>query len=377
VLVAMPPSYRRRGRAGFDVPATLCREASGEKIVKSSLREFIRKIPKAELHVHMDTVDTGLLLRLAERNGVDLPFSTAATAAEWYTFRDLEEYLDKWKVITSVLQTEVDYYELTLSLGETMAEQQVLYCEAMFTYAGAHEHRVTLETMLAGLARGRDDVKRQHGVDLFFIADIDRTIAPERSLAFVDDLAPYREEAGIVAVGLDCEEAGYPASAHKKAFDRARELGFHLTAHAGEERAAGPESVWSAIRDLKVERVDHGNMSVQDDELVAYLVEHQIPLTFCPLSNVIINVYRSIEEHPIKELMDRGVLATINTDDYPLFRTSLNENLIAVAETFALTRDEIIGLVRNGFSSSFAPEADKQHYLPQLDAWLGLQEDPD
>lgn len=339
------------------------------------MRDLIRTIPKAELHVHMDTVDTRLLLRLAERNGVDLPFSTVAAAGEWYSFRDLEEYLVKWKVVTSVLQTELDYYELTLSLGEKMKGQHVLHCEAMFTYAGAHEHRVTLETMLSGLARGRDDVKKEYGVDLFFIADIDRTISPERSLAFVDDLAPYREEVGIVAVGLDCEETGYPASAHRRAFERARELGFHLTAHAGEEREAGPKSVWSAIRDLDVERVDHGNMSVLDDVLVAHLVEHQIPLTFCPVSNVKINIYRSIEEHPIKALMDRGVVATVNTDDYPLFATSLNDNLIQVAETFALTREEVVGLVRNGFSYCFAPAAEKQRLLDQLDAWLASHED--
>jgi adenosine deaminase len=345
-------------------------------IVASSLRDFIRTIPKAELHVHMDTVETGLLLRLAERNGVELPFTTAAAAAEWYTFRDLEEYIAKWEVLTSVLQTERDYYELTLSLGEMMAGQHVLRCEAMFTYAGAHEGRVTLDTMLAGMARGREDVKKQHDIDIYFIADIDRTITPDRSLAFIDDLVPYREEAGIVAVGLDCAEAGYPASIHKRAFDRARELGFHLTAHAGEEWAAGPESVWSAIRDLGVERVDHGNMSVLDDQLVTHLVSHQIPLTFCPLSNLALNIYPSIEEHSIKELMDRGVVATVNTDDYPLFATSLNDNLIQVAETFALTQDEVVGLVRNGFTSCFAPEPEKQRYLNRLDAWLARWEDP-
>ena len=335
------------------------------------LRSFIEAIPKAELHVHLDSVDPVLMLRFAERNGVQLPFSDVEGARRWYQFNNLEQFLDKWKITTTVLQTEEDYYEVALELGRDMDLQNIVRRETMFTYAAAHEARgVPLETVVNGLAAGRRDVMREYDVDLYFLADIDRTISPERSLAYVNTIADHAQDTGIIGIGLDCQEIGYPAALHKAAFARAGELGFRRSAHSGEEYVAGTETIWSAIQDLHVDRIDHGNQGIRDAKLVDYLVETGLPLTLCPLSNVAIGIYPDLAAHPVKQLIDRGVTVTINSDDPPFFDANLNENFLQLAEVFELGAADIAALVRNGFTCCFAGDAEKQAYLARLDAWL-------
>ena len=333
------------------------------------IKQFIRGIPKAELHMHLDSVPPELLLRSARRNNVELPFSDVEGAIEWYRFNDLEEFLQKLMVTTSVLLTETDYYEVALELGKDMQRQNIIRREVMFTYAAAHEGRVELDTMMKGLARGRHQVKEEFGLDLYFIADIDRTISPERSLNYVDNIAAYKDEVGILGIGLDCQEVGYPAGVHKDAFARARELGFKLSAHCGEEYAAGPEGVWDVITDLNVDRIDHGNQAIRDNELIDHIVENDIPMTLCPISNVSINVYGSIAEHPIIELRNRGATVTVNSDDPPFFQADLNKNFMQLAEVFDLGVDDITQLVRNSFSCSYASDEEKTAYLAGLDDW--------
>ena len=333
------------------------------------IKQFIHEIPKAELHIHLDSVPPELLLRCARRNNVELPFTDVKGAIEWYRFNDLEEFLQKWEVTTGVLFTETDYYEIALELGKDMQRQNIIRREVMFTYAAAHEGRVELDTIMKGLARGRQQVKEEFGLDLYFIADIDRTISPERSLNYVNEIAAYKDEVGILGIGLDCQEVGYPAGVHKDAFARARELGFKLSAHCGEEYAAGPEGVWDVVNDLNVDRIDHGNQAIRDNDLVEHIVEHDIPMTLCPVSNVSINVYESIAEHPIIELRNRGATVTVNSDDPPFFQTDLNTNFTQLAETFNLGVDDIIQLVRNSFSCSYASDEEKTAYLAGLDDW--------
>ena len=333
------------------------------------IKQFIREIPKAELHIHLDSVPPELLLRFAKRNNVELPFTDVAGAIEWYRFNNLEEFLQKWLVTTSVLLTETDYYEVALELGEDMQRQNIVRREVMFTYAAAHEGRVELDTMMQGLARGRRQVKEELGRDLYFTADIDRTISPERSLKYVEEIAAYKDEVGILGIGLDCQEVGYPAGVHKDAFARARELGFYLSAHCGEEYAAGPEGVWDAINDLDVDRIDHGNQAIRDDELVNHIIERDLPMTVCPLSNVSINIYESIADHPIIALRDRGATVTVNSDDPPFFQKDLIDNYTQLAEAFNLGMEDIIQLARNSFTCSYAADEEKAAYLAGLDDW--------
>ena len=335
-----------------------------------NLSQFIRDIPKAELHVHLDSVPPELLLRFARRNNVDLPFTDIEGARDWYQFNDLEEFLGKWKITTDVLVTEADYYETALELGRDMQRQNILRREVMFTYAAAHESRVELATMMAGLARGREQVKRDYNRDLFFIADIDRTISAERSLQYVNEIATYKDDVGILGVGLDCQEIGYPAGIHKAAFSRARELGFYLSAHAGEEYAAGPQGVWDVVKDLGVDRIDHGNQAIRDDDLIQYVIDNDIPMMLCPISNCSINIYPSVAEHPIIQLRDRGVTVTVGSDDPPFFQVDLVDNYLQLVDAFDLDKDDIIQLVRNSFNCSYATNEEKIAYLSRLDEWI-------
>ncbi len=341
-------------------------------MIDQKLHRFIECIPKADLHVHLDSVPPGLLLRLAERNGVELPFKTVEEFNSWYVLKDLEDFMRKYATTTSVLRTEEDYRDVAYEMGMNMKRQNIFRCEAMFTYAAAHEGRVTLDVMLKGLALGRIAVKEDFDVDLYFLADIDRTIGPERSLRYIEDIIPHKDEVGILGVGFDCQETGYPAGPHKPAFELARSNGFLLSAHAGEEYAAGPQAVWEVIESVAPDRIDHGNQALLDDELVTYLAETQIPLTLCPMSNVAIQVYGHVGEHPIMDLKDRGVFVTLNSDDNTMMssRNDLVYNYTCVTEAFELSTGDIASLARNGFLASYASEIEKERYIAQLDGWL-------
>ena len=342
-------------------------------VIDDDLALFIAGIPKAELHIHLDSVSPDLLLRIARRNQIDLPFTSSEEAERWLVFEDLEDYLQKWAMTTSVLRTRRDYHDIAYEMGRDMSAQNILRREAMFTFAAAHEGRVELEVVLDGLAAGRRDAKRDFDVDLFFIADIDRTMSADRSRTFVERIVPFKDDVGILGVGLDCQEVGYPAGPHRRAFELARRSGLFLSGHGGEEYAAGPEGVWDVIRTIGPDRIDHGNQAIRDDELVDHLVAAQIPLTLCPMSNVALRVYDDVSQHPAIALREKGVFITINSDDQSFTRSSLTDNYTRLAGTFALTKQDIAGLARNGFLASYADDSAKKAYLSKLDNWLAIQ----
>jgi len=339
-------------------------------LIDKKLREFIVGIPKAEVHIHLDSVYPDLLLRIAERNGVSLPFASVDEANSWYSFDDLEDFLQKWETTTAVLQTEQDYYDVAYEMGRDMTRQNTLRREAMFDYTAAHEGRVELEIMLRGLARGRRAVKNDFDVELLFIANIDRTISSDRSFKFVEEIIGYKDEVGLIGLGLESQEVGYPAGPHAPAFRLARENGFKLSAHCGEEYAAGPAGVWEVLDSLEPDRIDHGNQAIRDDALVAHLAQTQIPVNLCPMSNVGIKVYEHVSEHPVIALRDNGVLVTISSDDPPFMKHNLVETYMAVAEAFDLGQDDVADLAQNSFIASYCSENERRDYLSRLDDWL-------
>jgi adenosine deaminase len=336
------------------------------------LLRFIEGIPKAELHIHLDSAPASLLLRIAKRNDVTLPFNSLEEFNTWFVLTDLDDFMRKFKTLTSVLLTERDYFDVVCEFGRICHAQNILRCEAMFTFAAAHEGRVELDVLLSGLAEGRRAVKENFNVDIYFLADIDRTINPDRSLKYIRDIIPRKDEVGILGVGFDCEETGYPIGPHKKAFELARDHGLKLSAHAGEEFSAGPEAVWEVIDNIQPDRIDHGNQAIRDDKLLRHLASSQLPLTLCPMSNVAIQVYSKVEDHPIIALQERGLLVTINSDDNTMLgsRNDLVFNYKCVAEAFDLGFEDIIGLTRNGFAASYASTEDLRRYNTSLDAWL-------
>ena len=339
-------------------------------MIDDKLKKFIENIPKAELHIHTDSVPPSVLLGCAKRNDIKLPFSTIQEAHEWYRFETLDDFLEKWIVTTSVLCTEHDYFDVAYEMGKDMTRQNIVWREAMFTYQAAHKGRVELDVVLAGFQRGRQAAKDHFGVDLNFIADIDRTTSGKDSLEFMKTLLPIAKENNILGIGLDCNEVGFPAGPHKATFDLVHEAGLPVSAHCGEEYESGPEAVWDIINVMTPTRLDHGVQSIRDEKLLAYLKESQIPLTVCPYSNVSIQAYEKLSDHPVVALRNKGVSVTVNSDDPPFFQYDLVDNFIGMVEAFDLSYGDIEGFVRKGFQSSYAPADVKEKHLTDLDAWL-------
>jgi adenosine deaminase len=235
----------------------------------------------------------------------------------------------------------------------------------MLSYAYHDRHGIPWEGAIEGIASGRKVVKERHDVEMRFIIDIPRIIDPEDGVRLVEMTHESREEAGIIAIGLDTKN-GNPASRQKPAFDRAAQLGFRRVAHVGEDE--GPESVWDAINSLSLDRIDHGVRSIEDDKLVAHLVETQIPLTVCPVGNVALKIFPDMTSHSIKPLMDAGVFVTVNSDDPAMVKADLIDNYVQVTDTFDLTFDDVERLARNSFEASFLDDATKVKYLERFKA---------
>ncbi len=333
-------------------------------MITPELQEFIRRIPKAELHCHLEgSIQPATLIELAGRHGIELPFEDVAGATKFYEFTSLNQFLGIFALACGTLRTAADFETITVDLGADAARQNIPYREVFFTYAYHDRRNIPWEEVIAGLASGRKVNRERYGVEMWFIADIDRTIDPEDGLRLVEMAHASRGEAGIIGIGLDSQEIGYPASRHRPAYDRARDLGLRLVGHAGED--VGPESVWDAL-DIGVERIDHGVRSIEDDRLVARLVQTQIALTVCPVSNIALKVFPDMAAHPIKRLYDAGVKVTINSDDPPMFHTDVVNDYVQVADTFDLTADDVEKLARNSFEAAFMDDANRGSYLQRF-----------
>lgn len=328
------------------------------------LKTFIQRIPKAELHCHLEgSIQPATLLKLARRHSIELPFADEEGALKFYEFENLNQFIDILSLTSSTLRTAEDFKTITVEFGADAARQNITYREVFFGYEAFRNSGISWETVIEGIAAGRAESKERYGVEMWFIADMDRTSDPEVSLNMVELAHKSREKAGIIGVGMDSKEAAHPANRHKVAFDRAKELGFRLVAHAGED--AGAPSVWDAL-DMGVERIDHGVRSIEDDNLVQRLVEIQIPLTVCPVSNVQLKVFPNMAAHPIKRLMDAGVFVTVNSDDPPMFHADVVENYYQIANMFDLTANDIEKLAKNSFMAAFMNSAARSDYLQQF-----------
>jgi adenosine deaminase len=334
-----------------------------------SLKEYIERIPKTELHCHLEgSIQPATLLKLAARHGIELPFADEAGARKFYEFTSLNQFLEIFALACSTLKTRADFEAITLDLGADAAKQGIPYREVFFTYAYHDRRGIPWEEVISGIATGREKAKQQYNVEMWFIADIDRTIDPQDGVRLTEMAYASREQAGIIGIGLDSQEIDFPAMRHKPAFDLAKQLGLHRVAHAGED--VGPESVWDALNSLNVERIDHGVRSIDDPGLVKHLAANQIPLTVCPLSNVELKVYPNLAAHPVRRLTEAGVLVMLNSDDPPMFHCNVLDNYFAVAETFNLSKADINQYARNSFKAAFLPEERKLQYLAHLEQYI-------
>lgn len=331
------------------------------------LETLIGKLPKCELHIHIEgSLEPELMFALARRNNIRLPYESVEALRQAYQFGNLQDFLNVYYQGMSVLITEQDFYDLAFAYLERAHADNVRHVEMFFDPQGHTSRGIAFATVVEGLSRAIVDARQKLGIEASLImcflrhldeADAERTL--DAALAFKDR---------IVGVGLDSSERGNPPSKFRHVFGRARDAGFFLCAHAGEE---GPASyVWEALDVLGVARVDHGNHSLDDEVLVGRLAREQVPLTVCPLSNVRLKVVPDLAHHPLRRMMDKGLMVTVNSDDPAYFGGYVNQNYVAVAGALALDRTEVAAIVRNGFNASQMSASAKDKALADVDRVL-------
>jgi adenosine deaminase len=320
-------------------------------------------LPTAELHLHLEgTLEPELAFSLAARNGTRLRYADLDALRHAYAFRDLQSFLDLYYELTAVLQKPEDFAELADAYFARAAAQGVRHAE-VFVDPQAHLVRgVPLEVVMEGLGEAFRGAEATHGLSARIIACFLRDRDPAEAEALLPRLLPYRDL--VIGVGLDSAEVGYPPEMFERVFARAADEGLHRVAHAGEE--GPPAYVWSALDRLGVERVDHGIRSVEDLSLVARLREEQIPLTVCPLSNVALRAVPDLAAHPLRRMLDAGLVATVNSDDPAYFGGYLHDNVSAVTRALSLTPEHRRTLAENSFRASFLPPADVERHLAEL-----------
>jgi adenosine deaminase len=330
-------------------------------------KAFIRWMPKAELHIHIEgSLEPEMMFELAERNGVALRYASAEEARRAYDFGDLQSFLDLYYEGMQVLLHEQDFYDLTWSYLQKVSEQNVRHAEIFFDPQAHTGREVPFETVISGIHRALVDAERQLSISSKLIMCFLRHLSAKEAMETLDYSLPFRER--IVGVGRDSSEIGHPPRDFKTVFDRAREDGLLTVAHAGEE--GPPEYIWQALDDLKVSRIDHGVRCMEDPKLVERLREEQVPLTVCPLSNVKLRVFNTIQDHNLKRMLDFGLRVTLNSDDPAYFGGYVDENFYAAQEGLHLSRDDVYELTKNSFEASFLDVESKQRLLYELDGYF-------
>lgn len=336
------------------------------ELSESTFKECLLALPKVELHNHLEggAMYPDLALKFAHRNGLTLPFNNAESAAKFYQFSSLDQFIDILRTTVATINTAEDYADAVERQGIEASKQNIRYHELFVTYGLVSSRGVPWQAVVEGLVEGRRRNREIHGVSTAFIVDLDRTLPEDLALKHVELAAAHKDTAGIVGLGLDCQERGYPAGRLKTCFEAAKANGLRLTAHAGED--GGSESVWDAI-DCGVERIDHGVQSADDPHLLKLLAERQILLTVCPISNIALKVFPSMEKHTLPALIDAGIPVCLNSDDPPMFQCNLMREFEVIANTFEFPQSTLITMARNAIEHSFQVEADKVLLLNEFD----------
>ena len=328
-----------------------------------SLSELIIKMPKAELHLHIEgTLEPALMLELANKHQVELPYKDLKAVEAAYNFDDLQSFLDLYYLGASVLRDEDDFYQLMWRYLEHCREDNVVHAEIMFDPQTHTERGIGFEVFMPGFLRAIRDAEAQWGQSCLLIMSFLRHLSEESAFETLSLAQDYLEH--IHAVGLDSSELGHPPEKFKRVFAAAKQQGLALVAHAGEE--GPPEYIWSALTDLQVDRIDHGVRCVEDDALVAHLADRKMPLTVCPQSNVKLRVFDTMADHNLLALLDAGLMVTVNADDPSYFGGYLNDNFHALIDALPVQHHHLLTLAENSIHASFLPDSQKQVWLNQL-----------
>jgi len=325
-----------------------------------NLVKYIEGLPKAELHLHIEgSFEPELMFRIAERNHIHLKYESVERLRSAYSFTQLQDFLDLYYAGTSVLIYEQDFYDLTWAYLVQAKANNIVHTEIMFDPQAHTARGVSFETVISGINRALKDGEENLHISSALIMSFLRHLSEEEAFNTLEESIPYREM--ITAVGLDSSERGNPPEKFKRVFAKAIEYGLLTVAHAGEE--GPPENIWRALDLLQVSRIDHGNSSMLDKELIERLIAGNVPLTLCPLSNLRLKVVNNLSEHPVKLMLDKGLRVTLNSDDPAYFGGYLNDNYIATAEALSLTKAEVLQLAKNSFLASFLPESTRKTYI--------------
>ncbi|MBC8267122.1 MAG: adenosine deaminase [Rhodospirillaceae bacterium] len=331
------------------------------------MRAFIDGIPKAELHLHLEgSLEPELLFAIAQRNNLTLPYASVDDVRHAYQFSRLQDFLDIYYQGMSVLLYEQDFYDLTWAYLERVARDNVIHVEVFFDPQGHTDRGVPFKVVIDGIHRALEEGQKKLGISYRLIMCFLRHLSEESAFETLEAAMPYRDR--LCGIGLDSSELGHPPSRFERVFAKARAAGLKAVAHAGEE--GPPDYVWQALELLKVDRIDHGNRAMEDPALVNRLVQDGMALTVCPLSNLKLKVIETMQAHPLRRMLDAGIIATINSDDPAYFGGYMSANLIAVQTALNLNKDAVITLAHNGFRGSFLSETEKAAALARIDAFV-------
>ena len=329
-----------------------------------NITDYIKKIPKAELHLHIEgSFEPELMFEIAQRNKVEIPYQSVEEVKKAYQFSCLQDFLDIYYAGASVLLYEKDFYDLTMAYFKHCAEENVVHTEIMFDPQTHTKRGVSFETVINGIQKAREDAKEKYEISSLLIMSYLRHLSEEDAFETLEQSLPYKHL--IKAVGLDPSEKGNPPSKFQKVFEASVKEGYVPVAHAGEEGPA--EYIWEALDLLKIARIDHGNNCLTDEVLVKRLVDEKIALTVCPLSNLELKVVDDLKDHPLKKMLNLGLKATVNSDDPAYFGGYMNANFLQTAEALDLTKEDVKTLVKNSFEYSLLSDDEKQKYLIQVE----------
>ena len=328
------------------------------------LPALLRAMPKAELHMHVEgSLEPEMIFAMAQRNSVGLAYPGIDALRDAYVFDNLQSFLDIYHAGTTVLKTEQDFFDMTDAYLARAQADNVLHAEIFFDTQTHTGHGTSVETVINGLYRACAEASARHGMTASLILCFLRHLSEAEAFECLEQALPLRDK--IVGIGLASSEVGHPPEKFTRVFARARELGFRLVAHAGEE--APPAYIWSALDVLKVERIDHGVQAIHDSALMQRLVKDRVPLTVCPLSNLKLRVFPTLAQHTLKRMLDAGIMATINSDDPAYFGGYINENFTRTFAALGLTAQHAYQLARNSFDASFIDVSLRNQYLQRLD----------
>ncbi len=328
-----------------------------------SIVEFIKKVPKTELHLHIEgTLEPNQMFELAKRNNISIPFQNIQEVKAAYNFSNLESFLKIYYEGAKVLIKEEDFFDLTWAYALKCKEDNIVHTEIFFDPQTHVNRGIDFETVINGIYKALQKANREFGLSFKIIMCFLRHLSEKSGFEILDQALIHKDK--IFGVGLDSSEIGNPPKKFEKLFKKSIEEGFLTFAHAGEE--GPPEYIWDSINLLKVKRIDHGVQCLHDKKLVEKLRKNKIPLTVCPLSNIKLHVFDDLKEHNLKKMLDEKLMVMVNSDDPAYFGGYLNKNLIEIQSALSLSVEDIKTLIINSFKSSFLSEEKKAEWISKI-----------